>query len=361
MSAVLTILGYLPRFIRERLVPTMLIPEIKNDPSKVQLARLSHVYFEHPDLKKFAKFAEDFGFVKAHETKDTIYFRGYGKDQYVYVAKKSKDGKPHFGGGAFVAQSEEQFEKAKKIEGAQLKDLDGPGGGKIITFARPNGTFMHVVYGQTPREVDTTEVPTATHEHQGPYNLPFEKHRLGQFQRYHSGPALVHKLGHYGYVCKEFDQELTFYTSNFNFVPTDILYHPQFSNIDVLTFIHLDLGKEWSDHHILFLQRAPPDVKQTYIHHSSYEVADFDTQLIGHEWLAKKGWKSVWGVGRHVLGSQIFDYWQDPSGYKIEHYADGDVVNTDVETRREVVGPLSVWGPELPKDFGTDGTIVPLN
>lgn len=182
----------------------------------------------------------------------------------------------------------------------------------------------------------------------------------GQFQRYHDGPALVHKLGHFGYVCKEFDTELEFYTSNFNFVPTDILFHPKLDNVDVLTFMHLDLGREWSDHHIFFLQRAPPEVKKTYLHHSSYEVADFDTQLIGHEWLAKKGWTSVWGVGRHILGSQIFDYWKDPSGFKIEHYADGDLVNTDTPTRREVVGPISVWGPELPKDFGEDGTKMSL-
>lgn len=180
----------------------------------------------------------------------------------------------------------------------------------------------------------------------------------GQFQRYHDGPALVHKLGHYGYVCKEFDQELEFYTSNFNFVPSDVLYHPQLTEVDVLAFMHLDLGSTYTDHHILFLQRAPPEVTKTYIHHSSYEVADFDTQLIGHQWLAKSGWKSVWGVGRHILGSQIFDYWQDSSGFKIEHYADGDLVNSSHETKRDVAGAISVWGPELPKDFGEDGTSV---
>jgi len=177
----------------------------------------------------------------------------------------------------------------------------------------------------------------------------------GQFQRHHPGPALVHKMGHLGYVVPDFDRELAWYTENFNFVPSDILHHWDFSNIDVLTFMHLDLGKEYSDHHIFFLQRAEPHVKKTYMHHTSYEVADFDTQQIGHEWLAKKGWKSVWGVGRHVLGSQIFDYWADPSGFKIEHYTDGDVVNEDTPMKRDVVGPFSVWGPEVPKDFGEKG------
>ena len=157
-------------------------------------------------------------------------------------------------------------------------------------------------------------------------------------------------------VCKEFDTELDFNTSDFNFVSSDILYHLQPTEVDVITFMHLDLGSTYSDHHIMFIQRAPPEVKETYMHHSSYEVADFDTQLIGHEWLAKKGWKSVWGVGRHILGSQIFDYWENPSGVKIEHYADGDLVNDKTEMRRDVAGAISVWGSELPKDFGEDGS-----
>lgn len=51
-------------------------------------------------------------------------------------------------------------------------------------------------------------------------------------------------------------------------------------------------------------------------------------------------------------GVRFFDYWYDSSKFKIEHYADGDVVNCNNPTRREPVGPLTVWGPELPSDFG---------
>ncbi|KAI1269609.1 Glyoxalase/Bleomycin resistance protein/Dihydroxybiphenyl dioxygenase [Xylariaceae sp. FL1019] len=210
---------------------------------------------------------------------------------------------------------------------------------------------FHVVYGQTDRNVDDGPAPSATHEVQGPYNGPFKKQRQGTFQRYREGPALVHKLGHLGLIYRDFDTEIMWYTGNFNFVPSNVIYHEVFENIDIVTFLHLDLGPVYSDHHCLFLSRAPPEAKKSYMHHTSYEVADFDEQLIGHEWLAKKGYESVWGVGRHILGSQIFDYWKDPSGFKIEHYADGDVVNEDTPMTREVAGPLSVWGPELPKDF----------
>jgi hypothetical protein len=176
----------------------------------------------------------------------------------------------------------------------------------------------------------------------------------GEFQRFKQGPAMVHKLGHYGFISTMWDEDVEFYTGNFNFVPSDITHAPGNPDMDVLTFLHLDLGKDFSDHHSLFLARAPPDVPATMMHHTSYEVDDFDTQLIGHKHLLSKGYQLVWGVGRHILGSQIFDYWKDPSGFTIEHYADGDVVNEDTKTlRQEDRGPntLSVWGPELPEVF----------
>jgi hypothetical protein len=57
-----------------------------------------------------------------------------------------------------------------------------------------------------------------------------------------------------------------------------------------------------------------------HVHHSSFEVHDFDIQALGHQWLRDKNYDLVWGVGRHVMGSQIFDYWFDRSGFVLEHY-----------------------------------------
>ena len=35
----------------------------------------------------------------------------------------------------------------------------------------------------------------------------------------------------------------------------------------------------------------------------------------------------MWGLGRHVLGSQVYDYWSDPWGRVHEHWADSDRLN----------------------------------
>jgi hypothetical protein len=160
-------------------MPDMLIPPITNNPSKIQLARPGHVYFEHPNLNKFCEFAKDFGFIEEQRTRDRIYFHGYGKDPYVYVASKSTDGKPRFQGAAFVATSLEEFNKAAKLDGAIVGSLeDAPGRGKIITFNRPDSTFFHVIFGQEERKTSAVE-PTATHEQQGPFNTSFSKPRRG--------------------------------------------------------------------------------------------------------------------------------------------------------------------------------------
>jgi len=323
-----------------------------NSPSKIQLARISHVQLRHPDPERFLEFAEAFGLVEEARLGDAIYLRGYGKDPYCYVVLPSTNREKAFEGGAFVVNSKDDLEKASKLPGATRKDISHlPGGGEMVSLSSPGGTKIHLVWGQKTRDIPDKE-PSAQVMNLGPYNLPFTKERRGEFQRFQPGPAMVHKVGHYGYISSTFDEDMAFYLNNFNLTPSDILYEPSLPDLDVLAFLHLDLGAEYSDHHTFFMQRAAPG-QQTAVHHCSFEVADFDTQLLGHQWLADKGYTPVWGVGRHILGSQIFDYWKDTSGFKIEHYADGDIVNDKTEMKRQAAGPdtLSIWGPPLPPTF----------
>ena len=58
-------------------------------------------------------------------------------------------------------------------------------------------------------------------------------------------------------------------------------------------------------------------------------------------------------MGRHLLGSQIFDYWRDLWGLKHEHYADGDVFDASQPVGYHKLDRegLYQWGPDLPDDF----------
>lgn len=163
-----------------------------------------------------------------------------------------------------------------------------------------------------------------------------------------SGPAKIHKLGHFGYMTDNYKATCEWYTSRFNFKASDVVVKPGEPDHELMSFFHVDLGQDYSDHHCLLIAGHHGAGKGTSVHHSSFEVEDLDTQMMGHEWLLEKKYKLMWGVGRHIMGSQIFDYWWDPSGFIIEHYADGDVVNEDTATVRSAGTAAAIWGPPMP-------------
>ncbi|KAL3442484.1 Glyoxalase/Bleomycin resistance protein/Dihydroxybiphenyl dioxygenase [Aspergillus insuetus] len=313
--------------------------------SRIKLARLSHMRYQHPDLDVIHQFLLDFGLQVALRTDNEVWYKGYGPDQYVYHAKK---GPKKFLGGVFEAASQEDFERACQLPTAgPVEHLEGvPGGGVLVTVTDPEGFPLNVIFGQQPVQ----GAPAHTAE-KVVLNYPEEKPRVREFNRFEHGPAAVYKLGHFGLCTQDFAKQLEFYTSTFNLIPTDFIYIEQEGQrIPVTTFMHLDLGPAPVDHHSFFLSANP---KAAHVHHSSYEVHDFDTQQLGHQWLTQKGYRPTWGIGRHVLGSQIFDYWWDVSGNMVEHYVDGDLVNCETPIGYVPAGPdsLAIWGPETPKAF----------
>jgi hypothetical protein len=83
-------------------------------------------------------------------------------------------------------------------------------------------------------------------------------------------------------------------------------------------------------------------------------VQDVDAVLHDHHHLKRLGkYEQLWGVGRHLLGSQIFDYWADPWGYPHEHWADTDKLNASAETGSWDVaeGVANQWGDDPPAAF----------
>jgi len=153
---------------------------VTNNSSKIQLERIAHVYFEHPDLDAFNQFALDFGLVEAFRDDEHILYRGYGVDPYCYVAQRSKTNTPSFDGAAFFAQTKSDFEKAAALDGAKVSELSPfPGGGKKVTVKSPSGFYIHVVYGQKARQ-PAQKPMSAQVESLGPLNGSMSKHRFGK-------------------------------------------------------------------------------------------------------------------------------------------------------------------------------------
>jgi hypothetical protein len=87
--------------------------------------------------------------------------------------------------------------------------------------------------------------------------------------------------------------------------------------------------------------------------HSAYQVCDLDALAAGSEYLKDGGYQHSWGIGRHIQGSQIFDYWRDPDGFMVEHFSDGDMFDCTLEPGWApfAASGLAQWGPPATKDF----------
>jgi catechol 2,3-dioxygenase-like lactoylglutathione lyase family enzyme len=105
-----------------------------------------------------------------------------------------------------------------------------------------------------------------------------------------------------------------------------------------------------TDHHNLLLQPAPT----TFLHHTSWEVADVDEIGRGASRLLREHpERHVWGLGRHAIGSNFFWYLRDPAGNFVEYYSDLDViVDEEVwKVRASSADGLAAWGPPVPRSF----------
>ena len=106
------------------------------------------------------------------------------------------------------------------------------------------------------------------------------------------------------------------------------------------------------DHHSLFLL-ARPDRRA--FDHIAFEVGGFDEIVLGGRFMVDRGWKPDSPVGRHILGSNLFWYFNNPCGGRTEYYADMDQMNDRWKPRVWTTHPgFAMWTldktnePEIP-------------
>lgn len=94
-----------------------------------------------------------------------------------------------------------------------------------------------------------------------------------------------------------------------------------FRTVDVFTNVGPFMRPQGTyEHHTLFLIEAPV----IGLNHFTFHFAGANELLKAGWEFSKKGYKSFWGPGRHILGSNYFWYFNSPFGGCIEFDADMD-------------------------------------
>lgn len=324
------------QYTAEQLAAPGSIPvELYGEPI-VRAVDTAYIMFQVPDLDKQKAFLQDFGMAKVSQSADHLYMRGYNSSPYIYEARRGRDAK--FLGAGFMLASEEDLAHVSAETGRPIEDIEGPGAGKRVRLHDPDGFLVDLVYGRA--EVD----PLETRRDALPVNLPGRKNRINRGQRAPLAPSAIERFGHYVLMVSDFEQSWKWYRKYLGLLPTDVLCTA--GGIPALAFTRLDKGDIPADHHTVVLSSG---LEVGYMH-SAYETCDQDSVGQGQQYLKSKGWDHFWGIGRHVLGSQIFDYWNDPNGLEMEHYADGDVFDNSYPTQYHLLdrGGLWAWGEDVP-------------
>ncbi len=289
-----------------------------------------------PDLDVAEKFLTDFGMVRSARTATALYMRGTDPDHHLHVTEL---GAPAFLGFAYEAASEADLVTVSKLPGASaIEPTNEPGGGKRVRLRDPHGIGIEIVHGiekLAPLPVEVGILNTGTEKFR----------RKGELCRLPGGPSRVKRIGHGVLMTSDLPKTLGWYRETLGFIGSDDVYAGDTKNV-IGSFNRCDRGDEYVDHHVFFCMQGP----KNGLNHLSFEVQDFDDVMTGHEYLAERGYEHIWGIGRHVLGSQIFDYWKDPWGRVHEHWTDSDVLNvasgSNLITAEE--GLNSQWGVAAP-------------
>ena len=286
------------------------------------------------------EFLTRFGMIRAERTANALYMRGTDPAHHIHVTEK---GEPKFVGLAYYAASEDDLKRLAKAPGARRDRGDRRARRRQ---ARAAHRAERLPDRGGARHCDAAPIATRRQKlNTGEEPLL----RAGELMRLPKGPSHVKRIGHGVLMTPKFHETVGWFRDTLGFVCSDDVYAGEKNNL-IGSFNRCDRGDAYVDHHVFFcLNHA-----KTGLNHLSFEVPDIDDVAMGHDYLAQFGkYEHMWGIGRHVLGSQVYDYWADPWGRVHEHWADSDRLNlangSNLVPAEEAL--VSQWGEAPPAKF----------
>lgn len=356
---------------------------------------IAYVRFACNDFDMMTDFLDDFGLIMTHKDDNVIYSRGLEGKPYCHIVHK---GSPKFMGFGLMMRNEVDLHTlAAKVPGCSpVYDIGGIegklGGGKRVHFKCPiSGLLIEAVHGRKAEELSPSR-KKIVYNYAGDYDRQGELQNVANNRENNSedpGAPEIRRIAHcvIALPMGKHQQMMKFMHDTFGFIPSDTAFLaavPEGHNIDVgiatnlaaggppdknmsnalAQFMRCDRGEEFTDHHtFLFLPLMDPRAEvpgkgiNAQLSHVAFEVQSLDDVWRGHMSLVRrrdkgKRYNLAWGVGRHVLGSQVYDYWYDPWGHVHEHMVDGDRLTKSWGQRIHNITHLgpnghNQWGPTV--------------
>lgn len=287
---------------------------------------INHFALSMPNLPTSAEFLRTFG-LRVQETPDQLHVRTDFDDHvwavivhgqrkqlaYVSVACYAEDFRTLVGQIAAAGGAVAQPHPAGERDGHWFRD--------------PHGMLMHLKVGAKTSPDHKSSMP----------DLNVAANERGAPLRSLSAKVAPTRMSHLALFTPNVTDSVDFHTRALGLRLSD-------RSGDIVAFAHARHG---SDHHLLAFANGGG----IGLHHSSWDVPTIDDVGRGNSQMRAAGHHNHWGPGRHVLGSNYFNYVEDPFHQWWEHSCHIDFIEKGIRwepTNSPPQDALYLWGPDLP-------------
>lgn len=272
------------------------------------------------DLPRCRRFFEDWGLALVGEQPDEVVFETLNGCRVV-LADLDKPGlPPAIEPGSTVREVVWGVASADDLALYASRIATAPGfveGGGRIGCTDPNGLAIRL---------QVTRKRELVLEECGAHNTWNSKARINKPSPVYERATPV-EVGHVVFFVKDVDACEAFYREAFGFQTSD--RYPGRG-----AFLRT---AEEGGHHDLFMLQLP--APRAGLNHVAFTVRDINEVFGGGMHIARCGWDTEIGPGRHPVSSAFFWYFKNPAGALVEYYADEDQLTGDWQPRSFEPGP----------------------
>lgn len=291
---------------------------------------IDHFGLQMPDLAAMQSFLQKFGLKPQSDDTGALQVRANGEEHIWARILPGPAKKMLFMSFNCFAQDFEAIRQQVTAAGADFIDPPAGGSDDGFWFADPDGIALQVKVGpnlqpDAKRPLASLDVPPGVQGAAYRSNAP------------HVGPS---RLAHIALFVSDINASLDFYMRTLGVYLAD-------RSADVIAFTY---GRHGCDHHLVAMVQSDAGG----LHHCSWEVNDVEHLGLIGEQVRAGGHTNQWGVGRHVLGSNWFNYIEAPGGGWWEASFNIDYIPKDWEWATKdhpVEDSFYLWGPDVPETF----------
>ncbi|KWR78818.1 VOC family protein [Pseudomonas citronellolis] len=272
------------------------------------------------DLPRCRRFFEDWGLSLVDERADQVVFETLNGCRVVVAALDKPGLPPAIEPGSTVREVVWGVASADDLALYASRIATAPGfveGGGRIGCTDPNGLAIRL---------QVTRKRELVLEECGAHNTWNSKARINKPSPVYERATPV-EVGHVVFFVKDVDACEAFYREAFGFQTSD--RYPGRG-----AFLRT---AEEGGHHDLFMLQLP--APRAGLNHVAFTVRDINEVFGGGMHIARCGWDTEIGPGRHPVSSAFFWYFKNPAGALVEYYADEDQLTGDWQPRSFEPGP----------------------